>query len=204
MRQSYFEFKGLGVELVAAANDTPEDNDKLRRKLDLPFTLLSDIDGEVAVKYRALNESDPQGRKIALSSMFLIDSAENDRIVRFDYVGPTARHRVPNSRIVEEILNLRGQKQQTVSVLVLSEATLRQQIADLNDPPLGHYRQPAADEIERAALVEREVLQQMVMSQYEEIHRFMREGWRMVAVTPELSNGDTIGQRYVFERGVVR
>ena len=42
LRQSYWELRGLGVELVAAANDTPETNRELRERLDLPFTLLSD------------------------------------------------------------------------------------------------------------------------------------------------------------------
>lgn len=201
MRQSYHEFKGLGVELVAAANDEPEVNDRLRRHLDLPFMLLSDIDAEVARAYGAFHDNEPSGRKIARSAIFLIDSAANDRIIRFEYVGPTARHRVPNSRLVEEILKLRGQKQQLVTVLVPTERWLRKSIEALNDPPLGYYRQPPTDEIERGVLVEREVLGQMVMSQYEEIHRFMREGWRLITVTPEVSNGDTIGQRYVFERG---
>lgn len=202
MRQSYFEFKSLGVEFVAAANDTPETNRELRERLDLPFMLLSDVDGEVAKAYRAFHENEPRERKIALTSMFLIDSAENDRTIRFDYVGPTARHRVPNSRLVEEILNLRGQHEQLVSVLVPTEADLLRQIQERNEPPLGFFRQPPKDEIEGPAVLEREVLGQMVMSQYEEIHRFMREGWRLVTVAPEVSAGDTIGQRYVFERVV--
>ncbi len=202
MRQSYFEFKALGVELVAAANDTPEINRELREKLDLPFMLLSDVDAEVARKYHAFHENEPRDRRIALTSMFLIDSAANDRIVRFEYVGPTARHRVPNSRLIEEILNLRGQREQLVSVVVPTEAGLLRQIQERNDPALGFYREPAKDEIEGPAVLEREVLGQMVMSQYEEIHRFMREGWRLVTVAPEVSAGETIGQRYVFERVV--
>ena len=202
MRQSYFEFKGLGVEFVAAANDTPETNRMLREWLDLPFTVLSDVEGEVARKYLALNENDPKGRKIALTSMFLIDSAENDRLIRFEYVGPTARHRVSNSRLVEEILNLRGQREQLVSVLVPTETHLKRLIAERNDPPLGFYRQPPKELIKGSAVLEREVIGQMAMGQYEEIHRYMREGWRLATVTPEVLDGDTIGQRYVFERVV--
>lgn len=202
LRQFYFEFRGLGVEFVAAANDTPETNHELRERLDLPFTLLSDVDGEVASMYHAFHENEPRGRKIARTSMFLIDSAENDRIIRWEYVGPTARHRVPGSRLVEEILNLRGQRQQVLSVLVPTQAYLLQQIAERNDPPLGLYRQPPAEEIEGSAVLEREVLGQMVMGQYEEVHRLMRDGWRLVTVAPEASNGETTGQRYVFERTV--
>jgi peroxiredoxin len=202
LRQSYFEFKALGVEFVAAANDTPEVNQELRERLDLPFTLLSDVDGEVARKYRAFHENEPRDRKIALTSMFLIDSADNDRIVRFEHVSPTTRHRVPNSRLLEEILSMRGQREQLVSVLVSTESDLLRQIQERNTPPLGFYRQPPKEEIEGSAVLEREVLGQMVMSQYEEIHRFMREGWRLVTVTPEARAGETIGQRYVFERVV--
>jgi peroxiredoxin len=202
LRQSYFEFKALGVEFVTAANDTPEVNQELRERLDLPFTLLSDIDAEVARKYGAFHENEPRDRKIALTSMFLIDSAEHDRIVRFEYVGPTTRHRVPNSRLLEEILNLRGQREQLISVLVPGEEELLRQIGERNNPPLGFYRQPPKEEIEGSAVLEREVLGQMVMSQYEEIHRYMREGWRLVTVLPETRASETIGQRYVFERVV--
>lgn len=201
MRQSYFEFRGLGVELVAAANDTPEVNRQLREQLDLPFTLLSDVDAEVARAYHAFHENERLGRKIARSSMFLIDSSENDKTIRFEYVGPTARHRVPNSRLVEEILTLRGQEQQLLTVFVPAQSSLERQIAERNVPPLGFYRQPPQDQIGPGVLLEREVLGQMVMGQYEEIHRLMREGWRLVTVLPEGTSDATSGYRYVFERG---
>lgn len=200
MRQSYWEIRGLGVEFVAAANDTPEVNKELRERLDLPFMLLSDVDGNVAKAYRAFNDADPGGRAIALTSMFLIDSAENDRIIRFENVGPTARHRVSGPRLVEEIQKMRGEQNLLVSVLVQTEVELVRQITALNDPPVGLYREPPADQIQRGVMVEREVLGQMVMGQYEEIHRYMREGWTLVAVSPEVVNGTTIGQRYVFEK----
>lgn len=199
MRQSYWEIRGLGVEFVAAANDTPEVNKELRERLDLPFTLLSDVDGDVAKAYRAFNDSDPSGRAIALTSMFLIDSSENDRIIRFENVGPTARHRVSGPRLVEEIQKLQGAQHRVVSVLVQTEVELIRHINALNDPPVGLYREPPADQIQRGVMVEREVLGQMVMGQYEEIHRYMREGWTLVAVSPEVIEGTTVGQRYVFE-----
>lgn len=201
MRQSYWEIRGLGVEFVAAANDTPEVNKTLREKLDLPFMLLSDVDGEVAKAYHAFHENEPRDRKIALTSMFLIDSSENDSIIRFENVGPTARHRVSGSRLVEEVLNMRGQEDQIVNVLVWTEAELERQIAARNDPPLGFYTKPPADQIQSGVMVEHEVLGQMVMSQYEEIHRLTREGWQVVSVAPEVQRGETIGQRYVFKRG---
>lgn len=201
MRQSYWEFRGLGVEFVAAANNTVEENKALREKLDLPFMLLSDVDAEVARAYNAFHENEPRDRKIALGSMFLIDSDDNDRIIRFENVGPTARHRVPGSRLVEEILTMKGQTRQMVTVLVQTEAELERQIASRNDPPLGFYRKPEPDQIGPGVLTEHEVLGQMVMGQYEEVHRLTREGWRLVTVTPETAQGETIGQRYVFERG---
>lgn len=199
MRQSYWEFRGLGVEFVAAANDTPEVNKELRERLDLPFTLLSDVDGEVALAYRAFHENEPGDRKIARTSMFLIDDDTNNRLIRFENVGPTARHRVSGPRLVEEILKMRGQKEKLVSVIVQNESELIRQIAARNDPPVGLYRLPPADQIQRGVMVEREVLGQMVMGQYEEIHRLMREGWTLLTVTPELEDGHTIGQRYVFQ-----
>ena len=60
--------------------DSPEQNRALIAKLILPYSLLSDPDGEVIERYSVWDE---QGR-IARPSIFAID---RDGVVRYVYVG---------------------------------------------------------------------------------------------------------------------
>lgn len=198
MRQCYWEIRGLGVELVAASNETPESNAELRDRLDLPFTLLSDPDARIADAYHAFHHNEPRERLIARPGMFLIDSADNGATIRWEYVGPSSRHRVMPSKLVEEILNLRGQQHQTVSVVVPSQTYLEQWIASLQDPPLGIYRTP--EERHGSSHTERDYIRETAMACYSEVHRLSNQGWRLVTVAPEFSGSESVGQRYVFER----
>jgi hypothetical protein len=198
LRQFYWEARGLGVEIVAAANATPEEHLALRNALDLPFLLLADADGQVAAAYDAFHENEPRGRAIARPGFFLIDSADNGGIVRWEYVGPTSRHRVPPSRLLQEILTMRGQRHQIVSVVVPSEAEIERVIAERQHPPLGFFSTP--DITHRPAPTEREFLRELAMYAYSELHRLAAEGWSLVAVLPEINGSLSIGQRYVFER----
>lgn len=198
MRHTYWEIRGLGVEFIAVANEEPENHREIRERLDLPFMLLSDPEAEVARAYGAFHENEPRGRSIARPGMFLIDSAENGAVVRWEHVAPTTRHRVPPSRIIETLLDYLGRKRQVVSVHVPSETELERVIASYQDPPLGHFRTP--EEIKSGVLVEREFTQQNEMASFSEVHRLASEGWSLVAVTPEFEGDRSTGQRYVFER----
>lgn len=200
MRQSYWEIRGLGIEVVAAANSTPEEHLALRNKLDLPFPLLYDEDGRLASAYHAFHENEPRGRTIARPGFFLIDSAENGSTVRWEYVGPTSRHRVAPSRLMQEMLTLRGRRHQIVSVIVPSEAELARAIAARQHPPLGLFTTPAVTH--SPAPTEREFLRELAMYAYSELHRLAEEGWRLVTVLPETNGARQVGQRYVFERFV--
>jgi hypothetical protein len=198
LRHTYFEIRGLGIEFIAVANEEPENHREIRERLDLPFMLLSDPDAEVARAYGAFHENEPRGRSIARPGLFLIDSAANGAIVRWEHVGPTTRHRVPPSRIVEELLKFLGRKQQIVSVHVPSETELLRVIGAYQEPALGHFRTP--DELQSGVLVEREFTQQNAMASYSEVHRLADEGWSLVTVVPEFEGERSTGQRYVFER----
>ena len=200
MRQHYWEIRGLGVELVAAANDTPETNEQLRQEWDLPFTILSDEDGEVARAYGAFHENEPRGRKIALVSMFLIGAAEQDGRVLWEYVGPTSRHRVAPSRLSEEIQRALGREQLVVSVIVPSPWQVEQTIGRFQDPPLGLYRTP--EELHVAGvLTSRDYMRELAMQSHAEVHRLTEAGWTLVAVTPEHDGVTVVGERWVFQRG---
>jgi hypothetical protein len=199
LRQFYWEIRGLGVDLVGAANDAPETNEELRQRLDLPFSLLSDENGDVARLYGALHEDEPRGRSIARVSVFLIRSAESGGTIAWEYVGPTARHRVALSRLSEEIQNMMGMTRQTVSVIVPSPWQVERTIAGFQDPPLGLYRTPE-DLNESGVLVYRDYARELAMLSHAEVHRLSSEGWTLTAVSPEAEGEINIGQRYVFQR----
>lgn len=201
MRQSYWEIRALGVDLVAAANNTPEENRTLRERYDLPFSILSDIDAEVARAYHAFHENEPMGRNLALVSMFLISRAEDGGKVLWEYVGPSSRYRLAPSRILEELQRALGRTRLHVDVVVPSTWQLERTIAGFQDPPMGFYRTP--QEIgERYVLTYRDYTRELAMQAHAEVHRLTEEGWRLAAVSPEYEGAVVIGQRYSFDRSV--
>jgi hypothetical protein len=202
LRQHYWEIRGLGVELVAAAHDTPETNEQLRQDWDLPFTILSDEDAAVAQAYGALHENEPRGRRIALVSMFLIGQAERDAArghVLWEYVGPTSRHRVAPSRLSEEIQRALGRRELVVSVIVPSSRQVEQAIAGFQDPPLGLYRTPEQLP-EPGILTYRDYMRELAMQSHAEVQRLTEAGWTLAAVSPEQDGETALGQRWVFRR----
>ncbi len=201
LRQFYWEARGLGVDLVGAANDTTETNKDLRERLDLPFMLLADEGAEVAKAYGTYHVNEPRERDISYVSVFLIDSADNGGKILWEHVANTARHRVAMSRLSEEIQNATGRKNQVVSVVVPSPWEVERTIAGFQDPPLGLYRTPE-DLHESGVGVYREYTQQLAMLSHGEVLRLAEEGWRLAAVSPEHEGNLVIGQRYVFERTV--
>lgn len=83
-RDGIESFAGLGVSVVGISPDGAESHRRFRKKYDLPFTLLTDQDLEVASRYGA---SGMLGMKRAV---FLVD--ENG-IVRYAHVEPIALFR---------------------------------------------------------------------------------------------------------------
>jgi hypothetical protein len=202
LRQHYWEFRGLGIDFVAAANDTPETNRDLRERLDLPFSILSDEDAGVSAAYGAFHENEPQGRSISRVSMFLIRAAADGGTIGWEYVGPTSRHRLAPSRLIEEIQTFMGVNHQVTSVVVPSAWHIDRMIESFQDPPLGLYRTP--DQVQPGVMVYRDYTRELAMQAHGEIHRLADEGWRLVSVSPEMEGAAAIGQRYVFERSVAR
>lgn len=200
MRQLYWEIRGLGVELVAAANEDPKSHADLRDQLDLPFSLLCDDDAELAKALHVFHENEPKNRLIARPAMFLIDTTENDNRILWEHASPTSRHRVPPSRIMEELLTVLGYQHQIVNVVVPSEGELTRLIADLQEPPLGLYRTP--NRLTSAARVQREFMEELAMAAHSEIHRLSNHGWQLATVAPEYDGPRPVGQRYVFQRVV--
>jgi peroxiredoxin len=79
--RKYSEFRDRGVDIVAICVDTPEQNRAMIDKLVLPFAILSDPDGELAIKrYGVWND---QGR-IATPALVAV---ARDRTIRYMYKG---------------------------------------------------------------------------------------------------------------------
>lgn len=203
LRQFYWEARGLGIDIVGAANDTPETNRELRERLDLPFTLLSDPEAEIARLYGAFHENEPGNRNIARVAVFMIEQAEAGGRIAWEYVGLTARHRVALSRLSEEIQGFMGHTRQVVAVIVPSPWQVERTIRAFQDPPLGLYRTPPPGELhEPGVLVYRDYSRELAMLSQAEVHRLANDGWRLVSVSPEFEGDIAVGQRHVFERTV--
>jgi len=79
--RKYDEFQKRGGEITAISVDTPEQNRAMIDKLLLPFRLLSDPDGELAIKpYGVWNE---QGQ-IAVPAIVVVG---RDRRIAHQYAG---------------------------------------------------------------------------------------------------------------------
>ncbi len=175
----YWEVRGLGADIVALVNDTPETNAELRERLDLPFSLLSDPDAGISRLYNAFHNNEPKGRSIARIGVFLIDSGEHGGVIRWEYVSPTHHHRVPPSRLSQELQTLIGLQRQIVQVVI-----------------------PSGDETFSDDANEQALRSGVTMGSYTELFRLRRDGWKLQAVSPEFRGATFTGQRYVFERDV--
>jgi peroxiredoxin Q/BCP len=75
IRDSFKDFEKLGMVVLGVSKDDQKKHKKFQEKYDLPFTLLSDIDGKVCEAYGTWQEKKFMGREymgIARVS-FLID-----------------------------------------------------------------------------------------------------------------------------------
>lgn len=90
-------FAGLGVKVVGISNDSAESHRKFRQKYDLPFTLLSDPDLEVAALY------DSKGVLGMKRSVFLLDEAG---VIRYLHIESVALFRRKREELLEAIRKL--------------------------------------------------------------------------------------------------
>jgi peroxiredoxin Q/BCP len=90
-------FEGLGVRVVGISKDDASSHQKFREKHDLPFTLLSDTDLEVAEKY------DSKGIMGMKRSIFLVDE---QGVIRYLHIESLALFRRSKDELVEAIAQL--------------------------------------------------------------------------------------------------
>jgi peroxiredoxin Q/BCP len=79
IRDAYGEFERAGAVVLGISPDDEKSHDKFKSKYDLPFTLLSDADHEVADAYGVWGEKKYMGRSYmgVNRSTFVIDSDGN-------------------------------------------------------------------------------------------------------------------------------
>jgi len=70
-RDDFAKFKAKGVKVLGVSLDSQSDHADFKQKYQLPFTLLADVDGEVAAEYGALMHLGVT--KMAKRYTFLID-----------------------------------------------------------------------------------------------------------------------------------
>lgn len=80
--ESYEEFKGLGIEIFGISRDTVKKQSNFAKKLETPFSLLSDIDGIICEKFGVWQEKKFMGKTSMgiVRSTFLLD--ENNEIIK--------------------------------------------------------------------------------------------------------------------------
>jgi peroxiredoxin len=95
--RKYDEFQKRGAEITAISVDTPEQNKAMIDKLVLPFHLLSDPEGDRAIKsYGVWNE---QGR-IAIPSIVVVTQ---DHTVRYVYRGRDFADRPGDAEVLDAL-----------------------------------------------------------------------------------------------------
>jgi thioredoxin-dependent peroxiredoxin len=77
LRDTLPRFDALDAVVIGVSPDSPKSHQKFKKKYDLPYTLIADVDHAIAVKYGVWGEKSMYGRKYMgmLRATFLIDSA---------------------------------------------------------------------------------------------------------------------------------
>ena len=95
--RQYEKFQDRGAEITAISVDTPEQNKAMIDKLLLPFHILSDPDGERAIKLYGVWNA--QGR-IAVPAIVAVG---RDRTIRYLYTGQDFADRPADNELFDAI-----------------------------------------------------------------------------------------------------
>ena len=96
-RDGIESFAGLEVEVVGISNDSAESHRKFRAKHNLPFTLLTDADLQVAALY------DSKGVLGMKRSVFLVDE---QGVIRYLHIESVALFRRKREELLEAIRSI--------------------------------------------------------------------------------------------------
>ncbi len=103
MNEYYERIRGAGVELYAISVDPPEVSERLRQRLSVPFTFLSDSQGRIldAIGIRHVGGHD--GKDIAYPAQILVD---RHGVIRWTFRGDSYRQRANPEEVLEAIARL--------------------------------------------------------------------------------------------------
>jgi peroxiredoxin len=94
------EIEALGVRLLAINTNKVQMHYRFRGKIDLPFHLLSDVDGSVSKAYGTLIDEEGVWYGFSGRGVFLIDT---DRKVMFQWVPENPTQEPKYERVMEEL-----------------------------------------------------------------------------------------------------
>ena len=117
-RDHYDAIRAAGADLVLFSVDPPAKTAALRRALNLPFTILSDVDRHLARDWDLYNARERGG--IARPALLVID---RDRRVRFSQIDSVAT-RVPASQVVRLLRAPTGDRRVERKVYIPTPADL--------------------------------------------------------------------------------
>ena len=103
MNGYYEPIRAAGVELFAVSVDPPEVSEALRVRLDVPFTFLSDTEGQLLDQLGIRHRNGHDGKDIAYPAQILVD---RDGIVRWPSRADLYRQRAPPDDVLAAIAEL--------------------------------------------------------------------------------------------------
>lgn len=76
-RDNWTAFEEAGIQVLGISADPPEELEKFKQEEDLPFPLLSDVDGDVASAYESYGTREIRGQtyEIAFRNSYVVDES---------------------------------------------------------------------------------------------------------------------------------
>jgi peroxiredoxin Q/BCP len=88
-RDNWAAFEDAGIQVLGISTDPPEELEAFKQAEELPFPLLSDVDGEVASAYESYGEREIRGQthEIAFRNSYVVDES-GDIAAVYENVSP--------------------------------------------------------------------------------------------------------------------
>lgn len=99
----YDELKAERHEIIAISSDSFDSSRDLKKRLELPFNIYSDVDCAAIKALGIFHEDEPKGRPIARPTIYVLD---RDRAIRYRYVGESSRDRPVTAEIPDLVRSL--------------------------------------------------------------------------------------------------
>ncbi len=105
MQSRLDDFNTIRADVIAISLDTPENNLKAVKKLDLSFPILADLKGEVIDRFGVRHVGGIAGRDIARPAVFVLDE---NRTIIWRSLTDNLRVRVKPSEVIDALGKLNG------------------------------------------------------------------------------------------------